>query len=483
MEFQRVFWSVVGGSEFKSGWHLEAICEHLEAVSACQIRRLMINGPPRSSKSMPASVFWPCWDWIKRPDRTWITAGNTQRLAVGFNYFSRQIIRSEKFQRYWGHIFQLALDNDMKTQFSNDRGGVRLAVGARTRFIGAGGELKVLDDPHMPNDSPQSMEDICDWYFQTWRTRTNNPMTACEVVVLQRLTTFDLGEMIKMYERDLWDILVLPSRHNSAKVYTTSLGFKDPRVVDGELLWPSHIDEESERILRRSLRERANAQMDQDPVNDDEVIYKETYLKNFYDYIEYDRETDIVATTIDTGVKANEVSDFSACGLAIKKRHRFFFLGGFAAKVEFDDLLNLYNDLLTKWTKRGLRFYKHLIEDSSNGPALASIMSKKYPRIELIKATKNKIARLKAVVPIYSSNRCFWPVQGAIIKIDGMEYPLDDLQCIDTWLDQTRKVPAGKLDCPDAYAQLLHEMENVVFIDEDLEDDEDNYERFFFLPG
>lgn len=487
MFFMETFWPVVNGSPFKQGWHLEAICEHLEAVSECQIRRLMINGPPRSSKSTPASVFWPVWDWIKRPYRTWLTAGNTQRLAVGFNYFSRAIIRSEKFQKYWGHIFQLALDNDLKTQYSNSSGGQRLAVGAKTRFIGAGGELKILDDPHMPTDSPKSMEEMADWYFQTWRTRTNNHMTACEIIVMQRLSVYDLAEAIKFNERHLWDFLVLPSRLREGKVYTTSLGFRDKRLDTGEpLLWPSHIDDESERILRNSLQEHADAQMDQDPVNVDEVLYKPQYLKNMYDYLEYDMDTDIVCTTTDTGVKSNEAADFTACGIGLKKGHNFFFLGGFAQKVEFDTLLELYIELISKWQKRGIRFYKHLIEDSSNGPALAAMASKKFARIELIKApkTNSKVGRLKAVVPIYSANRVWWPVKGAIIKINGIEIPIDDLECLSTWLDQTGKVPAGKDDCPDAWAQLLNEIGDLSFLDaeEMYYDEEDVNEdpRFFF---
>lgn len=499
-DFMRVFWNCVEGTPFKTGWHLDAICEHLEAVSNTQIRRLMINGPPRSSKSMPASVFWPVWDWIAKPYRTWLTAGNTQKLANRFNQQSRQIIRNPKFQRYWGDIFQLSSDHDLKTEYSNDQGGKRLVVGVTTRFIGAGGELKVLDDPHMPTDSFEMMEDTCRWYFETWRTRTNNPMVACEVVVLQRLSTSDLGEMIKTHERELWDILVLPSRY-TGKLYTTSLGFVDPRSseeyrnskksatnVNGDLLWPEHVDDEGETILRNSLNRtggKADAQLQQEPVNLEEVLYKPWTLNNFYDYIEYDRENDIVCTTTDTAVKSTEVADFTACGLGLKKGNRFFFLGGFAEKVEFGELVKLYNKLLSKWTKRGFKFYKHLIEDTSNGPALAALMQKKYPRIELIKAPSNrsKLSRLKSVIPVYEANRVFWPNKNAIIVIDDVEYALDDLQCLETWLDQTAKVPTGKDDCPDAWAQLINEIEDLSFLDvQDLYDDEDedDEQRFFF---
>lgn len=505
MSFMEVFWPVVNGSPFKSGWHMEAICEHLEAVSDSEIRRLAINGPPRSSKSTPASVFWPVWDWIsprkknrfyshlyegkgtgQTPYRTWLTAGNTQRLAVGFNYFSRAIIRSDKFQRYWGNVFQLALDNDLKTQFSNNCGGQRLAVGAKTKFIGSGGEMKVLDDPHMPTDSPKSMEEMCDWYFQTWRTRTNNHATACEIVVMQRLSVYDLCEAIKFHEKGAWDFLVLPSRFNPSKLYTTSLGFKDPRTEENELLWPQQIPDEEEKFLRASLKERADAQMDQDPVNIDEVLYKPQFLKNRFDRIIYNRDTDIICTTTDTGIKSTEVADFSACGLGLKKGHNFFFLGGFAQKVEFNELVELYLELLGKWQKRGLKFYKHLIEDSSNGPALFAIAGKRFSRLELIKAprTNSKMGRLKQVVPIYSANRVWFPVPGATIEIDGISYPLDDLECLAEWLTQTGKVPAGKDDCPDAWAQLLNEIGDLSFLDaEDYEEDDDNNEesRFFFL--
>lgn len=484
LEFMRVFWPVIDGSQFRSGRHLEAICDHLEAVNRNEIRNLGIQGPPRSSKSMPASVFFQPWDWINKPYRSWLTAGNTQRLAVGFNYQSRMIIRSEKFRRYWGDRFKLSLDNDLKTEFSNDQGGKRLVVGIKTKFIGAGGERKVIDDPHMPDDSPAAMLETGEWFFGTWRSRTNNPRTASELIIMQRLSIYDLIEQIKVNEPSAWEFLTLPSRFDPARRYWTSIGWTDHRTKEGELLWPEHVGEEEENTLRRSLKHRADAQMDQNPVSSDDALYKPEYLRNYFSEIIYDRDTDVVISTTDTGVKSNSTADFTASAIILKKGNRKFHIAGFAKKMEIGDLLKTYQSMLSQWRTRGLRFYRHLIEDAANGPALAGLSSKKFPRIELVKAFKNKLIRLKAVVPEYETNAVWYPRAGATIEIDGVKYPLNtgDEEFVTEWLKQTRAVPSSeKDDCPDATAQGLTYLEDISFLDIE-GDDDDDISKYIYMP-
>ncbi len=490
--FISVFWSVIDGSPFKSGWHLEAICAHLEALNRCEIRNLVINGPPRSSKSMPASVFFQPWDWIKSPYRTWLTGAVTQRLAVQFNHQSRLIIRSEKFQRYWGDRFSMSLDNDLKTEFSNDLGGRRLVVGLKTRFIGAGGERKVIDDPHMPNDSPQAMLEVGELFFGTWRSRTNNPKTATELLIMQRLSPYDLTEQIKAHEGKLWEFLVLPSRFDPSKRFWTSLGWTDPRTEEGELLWPEQVDDKAERTLRKSLKERADAQMDQNPKKDEESIYKDKNLRNFYTRLEINEESDICITTADTGVKSNNAADFSACVFMVKKGQRKFHVEGFAKKLEIGGLVKEYTGLLSRWVNRGIRFRRHLIEDSANGPALFAIAGRRFSRLKLVKAFKNKMLRFKSVVPEYEDNKVWYPAPGAIIVFRGEEYPIDT-DYTEEWIKQTRSVgTTSKDDCPDASAQGLiyyQDLEEGTEADLDEEDlfdetEDDGFESaYIFFPG
>src|SRR5918993_3806277 len=82
-EFIRQAWSTVEpATEFVPGWHLDAICDHLEAVTRGHIRNLLINMPPRHMKSLAVSVFWPCWEWIDYPERRWLFASYAATLSI-----------------------------------------------------------------------------------------------------------------------------------------------------------------------------------------------------------------------------------------------------------------------------------------------------------------------------------------------------------------------------------------------------------------
>ena len=122
-------WSVVEpGREFISGWHIDAICEHLEAVTRGEIHRLLINIPPRHMKSLLVSVFWPTWVWATAPESRWIFASYAEKLSTRDSLKCRRIIQSQWYQKRWGDRFTLTSDQNVKTRFENDKTGFRLAT-------------------------------------------------------------------------------------------------------------------------------------------------------------------------------------------------------------------------------------------------------------------------------------------------------------------------------------------------------------------
>src|SRR5215472_13364998 len=107
-EFVRQAWSVVEPSTaFVPGWHLEAICEHLEAVTSGQIRRLLISMPPRHMKSLAVAVFWPCWEWITHPERRWLFCSYAAGLAIRDSLKCRRLVESPWYRERWGNRFVL----------------------------------------------------------------------------------------------------------------------------------------------------------------------------------------------------------------------------------------------------------------------------------------------------------------------------------------------------------------------------------------
>src|SRR5712692_3806779 len=104
---------------FVPGWHIDALCEHLEAITYGQIRNLVINIPPRHMKSLTVSVFWPCWEWIRWPERRWLFASYAESLSLRDSRHCRILILSPWYQRNWRHLFMLTEDQNEKRRFEN----------------------------------------------------------------------------------------------------------------------------------------------------------------------------------------------------------------------------------------------------------------------------------------------------------------------------------------------------------------------------
>jgi len=135
--FVKAAWHVLEpATDFCPGWHLDAICEHLTAVSSGEIRNLLINIPPRHMKSLAVSVFWPVWEWIANPHRRWLFASYAMSLSVRDSVRCRRLIESNWFQSSWGNKFQLTSDQNTKQRFDNDKGGCRLAVSVGSAATG-----------------------------------------------------------------------------------------------------------------------------------------------------------------------------------------------------------------------------------------------------------------------------------------------------------------------------------------------------------
>src|ERR1700722_11195337 len=125
-EFVKQAWSIVEPDcPFIDGWHIRAICEHLEAVSDGRIKRLLINVPPGCGKSLLVCVFWACWVWgpRNRPHTRWLFASYGQELSTRDSLKCRQILESDWYQEYWGDRVQLVADQNQKTKFQNSAGG------------------------------------------------------------------------------------------------------------------------------------------------------------------------------------------------------------------------------------------------------------------------------------------------------------------------------------------------------------------------
>jgi predicted phage terminase large subunit-like protein len=206
-------------------WPHDAITEHLQAVSDGQIRNLIINVPPRNLKSSIASVCWNAWEWIRNPRLRYLFTSYSMNLSIRDNDFTRQLIRSQWYQRRWGGRYAIRRDRDAVKLFVNTAGGQRLASSVTAGNTGEGGERIVVDDPHnaLEADSEKARAQVLTWWTRVMSSRVNRA-GASKVVIAQRVHHADLvGSLVDMmvskggepYER-----LIIPMEYDP-KLYVT----------------------------------------------------------------------------------------------------------------------------------------------------------------------------------------------------------------------------------------------------------------------
>jgi hypothetical protein len=178
---------------FLGNWHIDLICEYLEAVTAGEIRRLVINIPPRYMKSLLVSVLWPCWEWCRRPAERYIFSSYAETLASHHSLTRRRLIRSRAYQRLAPDV-RVTRDQAEKLEFHNTRGGIMVATSTGGSITGKGGTRLIIDDPHNPAqaESDAQRQQALDFFRYTLSTRLDDPKRDAIVVVMQRLHTRDL---------------------------------------------------------------------------------------------------------------------------------------------------------------------------------------------------------------------------------------------------------------------------------------------------
>ena len=241
-DFVQRAWHVLEPSQpYVHGEHINAMCRHLEAVTAGDITRLLINIPPGTMKSMLVGVFWPAWQWGPQGlvSNRIIGASHEMGLAVRDARRMRALVTSDWFQSRWP--MTMVSDQNQKTYFENDSTGWRQA-NAVASMTGRRGDVVIWDDPHSVEAalSPAHRETSVRVFQETLPTRLNNPDRSAIVIVMQRLHEGDVSGLI--LENDYgYEHLCLPMEFDPARRCQTSIGFTDWRETEGELLSLIHI--------------------------------------------------------------------------------------------------------------------------------------------------------------------------------------------------------------------------------------------------
>ena len=256
--FVKQAWHIIDGTPLVWGWHVQTICDHLEAVSRGEITRLLVNVPPGHAKSLLVSVLWPAWMWAKRPGWQVICASHGHDLAVRDAIKSRQIIESPWYRQNFGGNWTLREDQNTKSLYVNTAFGHRLSVGIGGGVIGHRAHCIIIDDPLNAKEAhSKAARDEATRFMQTASTRFNDASSGVMVMIMQRLHEEDPSGFV--LAGGGWEHVMLPAEYESYRKSRTFvqrggervLFWEDPRETEGELLFPAKFSREVLTRLRR----------------------------------------------------------------------------------------------------------------------------------------------------------------------------------------------------------------------------------------
>lgn len=285
--FVRAAWSQIEPKPFVDNWHIGAICEHLEAVTKGEIKRLLIVVPPRTSKSIAASTMWPVWSWIWDAKIRWLFGSYVEKLSHDHARRSRQLMTSDWYRARWGNLFRLIDDQRTKGYYENNRGGKRISTSVEGSATGFGGDVVVADDPHnaQESESEAKREAAVGWWNSTMATRGNEPGRSAWVAIQQRVDINDVaGSCI---ENGTYVRLDLPAEFiPKERCFTSWVArdgevrtFEDPRTEDGELLWPDRLPLVFLDEQRESMGDDYDAQYQQRPKPPGGTMFRPEWFK------------------------------------------------------------------------------------------------------------------------------------------------------------------------------------------------------------
>jgi len=394
LTFSKTIFKSRKGINWIENWHHIIICEYLERVVIGDIKRLIINIPPRYSKTELAVINFIAWCMGNFKDSEFIHASYSKRLATNNTWNARAITEVEEYKEIFGDI-GLRKDSNAKDEWRTNDGGCVYATGADGTITGygAGGMTSnfkgaiIIDDPHKPGEanSDTMRNNVIDWFSTTIESRKNDKDTPI-IIIMQRLHEDDLsGFLLNGGNGEKWDHLNIPALDNNDKP-----------------LWEYKHSYEDLMRIKKSNSYVFSGQYMQQPSPIGGGIFKTSWFK----YFKVDPEFQYRIITADTAMKTKEQNDYSVFQCwGYDKNNKAYLLDQIRGKWEAPDLkktaINFWNKHINL-TNGKLRVMK--IEDKSSGTGLMQeLKSSSGIPIKPIQRNIDKIVRAYDTSPYIES--------------------------------------------------------------------------------
>lgn len=428
---------------FVANWHIDCVAEHLMAVSNGEIKRLIINVPPGTSKSSVASVLWPAWEWMMHPHLRWIVASYAEKFALRDSRKMRLLVQ-DPGKRATGTIIErrgyqgvlallgqawgLAEDQNAKGRYDTTAGGMRLATSVGGQVTGDHADRIVIDDPVDPRRARSELEreGANLWWDETMTSRFID-VDATAVLVQQRLHEDDLsGHLLASNEN--WHHLCLPAEYVPASQFTYPAKVKlpsgreitgDVRTRPGQLLDERRMSDE----LLAPLRARAYVfagQYQQRPAPEGGGMFQRDWLlgerverwqPGFHRYLRLG--FDQVIASWDMAFKDTKTSDYVVGQIWGFHGADCYLLAQIRARLDFTATLHAFA-ALNAFEPFGPMVNAKLVEDKANGTAVIATLKRKVRSVIAIEPQGGKVVRAAAVAPMLEAHNVILPASDTI---------------------------------------------------------------------
>lgn len=378
------------GEEYTHSWHIDAISAYLQAVKNGEIKRLIINMPPRMMKSLTTSVAFPAWLIGNNPTTSVICASYAQTLSNQHSLDCRAIMESEWYMSAFPDC-RLAKDQNEKSKYKTTMNGMRFATSVGGTLTGAGGSFIIVDDPLDPNRAASDVEreKANNWMSSTVPSRLNNPEKDAIIVVMQRLHEEDVTGFL--LDKGGWDHLSLPAQNDRKRII--EIGKFKKVFHDGELLSPDRLPQKILDDLEHDLGSYAYAgQYLQSPVPKGGGILQASWWREWI--TKALPPCDYILQVYDTAFKVGSQNDYSArttWGIFLyNNRPNIILLEAMNLRLTLPDLkaeaIESYNEYDPDIV---------LIEDKASGISLIQELKRTGMRIKALKrgAGDDKVSR------------------------------------------------------------------------------------------
>lgn len=396
LPFVKEMWPV-----FISGRHHQIMAEAFERVASGDLKRLIINMPPRHTKSEFASFLFPAWFLGKFPEKKIIQTAHTAELAVGFGRKVRNAVNTPEYQA----IFPTKLSTDSKAagRWNTNKGGDYFAIGVGGAVTGKGADVLIIDDPHSEQEAmlgnPAVYDRVFEWYNAGPRQRLQ-PGGAI-VVVMTRWSKRDLtGQIINnaiKRDADEWEVIELPAL-----------------MPSGKPLWPEFWSQKELEAIKNELPvSKWEAQYQQNPTSEEGAIIKREMWRVWEK--EKPPQCEYLIQSWDTAFEKSSRADYSACttwGVFYHPNENgdeianIILLDAFKDRMEFPALKKKALEMYKEWEPDSL-----IIEKKAAGaPLIYELRQLGIPLSEYTPSRGNdKIARVNAISDVFASGLVWAP--------------------------------------------------------------------------